>query len=301
RLQSTERALLAYAEDNFDHVVVLLDSSNPMQLDFLDDDKIDAAIWIGAPGAAGLVAIPQIMAGEVNPSGHLVDIFPYDVKADPTYWNCTAGTYSNYEDFGGGEEFDNKVDGGMIWYAENIYMGYRYFETADAMGTIDYAKAVQFPFGFGLSYTSFDWAVKSSSFGDTGCQINVEVEVTNSGSVAGKDVVQLYYAAPYTEGGIEKSAKILGAFAKTSLLDPGASETVTLTMNVDDIASYDHLNAKAYVAEAGDYAFTLQTDSHNVKEGCDPLTYTVSSTRVYDDSGVGKRSTDFAVATTASR
>ena len=297
RLQSTERALLAYAEDNFDHVVVLLDSSNPMQLDFLDDDKIDAAIWIGAPGAAGLVAIPQIMAGEVNPSGHLVDIFPYDVKADPTYWNCTAGTYSNYEDFGGGEEFDNKVDGGMIWYAENIYMGYRYFETADAMGTIDYAKAVQFPFGFGLSYTSFDWAVKSSSFGDTGGQINVEVEVTNSGSVAGKDVVQLYYAAPYTEGGIEKSAKILGAFAKTSLLDPGASETVTLTMNVDDIASYDHLNAKAYVAEAGDYAFTLQTDSHNVKEGCDPLTYTVSSTRVYDDSGVGKRSTDFAVAT----
>lgn len=297
RLQSTEKELLSYAEENFENVVVLLDSSNPMQLDFLDDDKIDAAIWIGAPGAAGLLSIPKIMTGEVNPSGHLVDIFPYDVESNPTFWNCTAGTYNNYDDFDGGDEFDNKVDGGVIWYAENIYMGYRYYETADAMGTIDYAKTVQFPFGFGLSYTSFDWSIESSDFGSAGGKATVKVKVTNTGSVAGKDVVQLYYSAPYSVGGIEKSAKVLGAFAKTSLLDPGVSETVTLEMNIDDLASYDYQTEKAYVADAGDYVFTVQTDSHNVKAGCDPMTYTVATKRVYNDTGVGKRSTDFAVAT----
>ena len=127
----------------------------------------------------------------------------------------------------------------MIWYPENIFMGYRYYETAAEMGTIDYDATVQFPFGFGLSYTTFDWSVESSSFGGVGEKIEVAVKVTNTGEVAGKDVVQLYYAAPWTEGGIEKSAKALGAFAKTGLLEPGDSETVTLTMDVDDLASYD--------------------------------------------------------------
>jgi beta-glucosidase len=297
RLQSTEKELLAYAEENFEHVVVLLDSSNAMQLDFLDDEKIDAAIWIGAPGGAGLESIPQIMTGQFNPSGHLVDVFPYDVKSNPTYYTCTAGTYNNYDEFDGGDEFDNKVDGGMIWYPEGIYMGYRYFETADAMGSIDYDKTVQFPFGFGLSYTTFDWAVEGTSLGGTHEDINVKVKVTNTGSVAGKDVVQLYYSAPYTEGGIEKSAKVLGAFAKTSLLDPGASETVELVMNADDLASYDYKNEQAYVADAGDYQLFLQTNSHHVKDGCDPIVYNVSATRVYSDSGVGKRASDAQVAT----
>ena len=297
RLQTTEKELLSFAEENFEHVVVLLDSSNAMQLDFLDDEKIDAAIWIGAPGGAGLASIPRIMTGEYNPSGHLVDIFPYDVKDNPTYYTCTAGTYNNYDEFDGGEEFDNKVDGGMIWYPEGIYMGYRYFETADAMGSIDYDKTVQFPFGFGLSYTTFDWTVASSSLGSTHEDITVKVKVTNTGSVAGKDVVQLYYCAPYIEGGIEKSAKVLGAFAKTSLLDPGSSETVELTMNADDLASYDYKNEQAYVADAGDYKLFLQTDSHHVKDGCDPIAYSINTTRVYNDSGVGKRSSDAQAAT----
>ena len=296
-LQTTEQELLDYAVANFDQVVVILDSSNPMELGFLEDEGVDAALWIGAPGHSGITAVPQILLGDYNPSGHLVDIFPYDITSNPTYYTCTAGTYNNYEDFDQTDEgFDNEVDGGMIWYAEGIYEGYRYYETADAMGVIDYDSTVQFPFGFGLSYTTFDWEVGSTSLGSTGGEISVEVTVTNSGSVAGKDVVQLYYTAPYTEGGIEKSAKVLGAFAKTSLLDPGASETVTLTMGVDDLASYDHEGYGCYVADAGTYYLYLQTDSHNVKDGCDPIEYEVSDTRVYNDSGVGARATDAIVA-----
>ena len=296
-LQDTEQALLDYAKQHFDHVVVLLDSANPMACGFLDDDNIDAAIWVGAPGAVGLRAIPQIMTGKYNPSGHLVEIFPYDVKSNPTYYTCTAGTYTNYDEFDQSDKgYDNKVDGGIVWYPENIYMGYRYYETAAEMGTIDYDKTVQFPFGYGLSYTTFDWSIDSSKFGNAGEQIEFKVTVTNSGDVAGKDVVQLYYAAPWKEGGIEKSAKVLGAFAKTGLLDPGASETVTLTIDVDDLASYDYAGEGCYVADEGTYTFWLQTDSHTVKKGCDPVTHELSERRVYNDSGVGKRSSDFAVA-----
>lgn len=296
-LQTTEQELLDYAKKSFKNVVVLLDSSNPMELGFLEDDKVSAAIWIGAPGASGLKAIPQIMVGDYNPSGHLVDIFPYDITSNPTYLTCTAGTYNNYDAFDQTDEgYENKVDGGMIWYTEGLYMGYRYYETADAEDVIDYDKTVQFPFGYGLSYTSFDWGLASSSIGGVGEKAKFEVKVTNSGNVAGKDVVQLYYSAPYTQGGIEKSAKVLGAFAKTSLLEPGESETVTLEMEVDDLASYDYKTEQCYVAEAGTYTFYLQTDSHNVKSGCDPVTHEVSSTRVYNDNGVGKRASDFVVA-----
>lgn len=297
-LQQTERDLLDYAEENFKNVIVLLDTSNPMELGFLEDEKVNAAIWVGAPGAVGNKALPQIITGEVNPSGRLVDIFPYDVTSNPSYYNCTAGTYNNYEAFDQtAEGYDNKVDGGMIWYAEGIYMGYRYYETAAAEGAIDYDKTVQFPFGFGLSYTDFSWSVESSSFGEAGGDIEVKVKVTNTGSVAGKDVVQLYYSAPYEAGGIEKSARVLGAFAKTGELEPGASETVTLSMGVDDLASYDYKNEKCYVADAGAYTFYLQTDSHNVKDGCDPITHDVSSRRVYNEGGVGKRASDASVAT----
>ncbi len=296
-LQDTERALLDYAEQNFKNVIVLLDSSNPMELGFLEDEGVNAAIWVGAPGAVGNKALPQIITGEVCPSGHLVDIFPYEVESNPTYYTCTAGTYNNYSDFDQSSKgFNNEVDGGMIWYPEGIFMGYRYFETADAEGVIDYDKTVQFPFGYGLSYTTFDWSVESSSFGNQGGDIEVKVKVTNTGSVAGKDVVQLYYAAPYTKGGVDKSAKVLGAFAKTSALEPGSSETVTLKMGVDDLASYDYKTEKCYVADAGTYTFYLQTDSHSVKDGCDPITHEISSARVYKEGAAGKRATDASAA-----
>ena len=296
KLQTTERELLDFAMENFDHVVVMLDSANAMQLDFLDDDRIDAAFWVGAPGNTGIEAVPKLMTGEVNPSGHLVDVFPYDTMSNPTYWTCTCGSYNNYDAFDGGDEFDNKVDGGMIWYPENVYMGYRYYETAAAEKVIDYDTTVQFPFGFGLSYTTFEWSIDATRLGGTHETIEIDVVVKNTGKVAGKDVVQLYMEPPYISNGIEKPARILMAFAKTKLLEPGEFETVTLSFDADDIASYDQNVERCYVADKGDYLFHLQTDSHNDKEGVEPVKYTVGSQRVFNDTGVGKRSSDFVVA-----
>ena len=297
-LQNTEQQLLDYAKENFDNVIVILDSANAMELGFLEDEKVDSAMWIGAPGGWGTKGVAKVLKGDYNPSGHLVDIFPYEVESNPTWYNCTAGTYTNYEDFDDTDNgFDNKVDGGVTYYPEGVYMGYRYYETAAQEGTIDYDKTVQFPFGFGLSYTTFDWKVGNSAIGDVHGEITVDVEVTNTGSVAGKDVVELYFEAPYTPGGIEKPARVLGAFAKTSLLDPGASETVTLTMLVDELASYDYKNERTWVADAGEYKLHIQTDSHNAKEGCDPITFSIGSARVYNDTGVGARSHDAGIAT----
>ena len=296
KLQTTERDLLTFAEENFDHVVVMLDSANAMELDFLDDDAIDAAFWVGAPGAVGIEPVPKIMTGEINPSGHLVDIFPYECMSNPTYYTCTCGTYNNYDAFDGGDEFDNKVDGGMIWYPENVYMGYRYYETADAEGVIDYDKSVQFPFGFGLSYTDFDWSIDQTRLGGTHETMEVDVVVKNTGKMAGKDVVQLYMEPPYIKDGIEKPSRTLMAFAKTKLLEPDESEIVTLSFDADDIASYDQNVERCYVADKGDYYFHLQTDSHNDKPGCEPIKYEVGSARVFNDNGVGKRSSDHVVA-----
>ena len=296
KLQTTEKELIAFAEENFDHVVVMLDSANAMELGFLDDDAIDAAFWVGAPGNSGIEAVPKLMTGETNPSGHLVDIFPYECMSNPTYYTCTCGAYNNYDAFDGGDEFDNKVDGGMIWYPENVYMGYRYYETAGADGVIDYDKSVQFPFGFGLSYTTFDWTIDQTRLGSTHETIEVDVAVKNTGKVAGKDVVQLYMEPPYYKDGIEKPSRILMAFAKTKLLQPDESEIVTLSFDADDIASYDQNTERCYVADKGDYYFHLQTDSHSDKAGCEPIKYEVGSARIFNDSGVGKRSSDFVVA-----
>ncbi len=188
------------------------------------------------------------------------------------------------------------VEQELLSYIEQNY------ETAAADGFIDYDETVQFPLGYGLSYTTFDWEVGETKLGEVGGTISVDVKVTNTGDVAGKDVVQLYYASPYDpEEGIEKSAIDLGAFAKTSLLEPGASETVTLTLNVDDMAAYDYRNAQCYVLGSGDYALRLQTDSHNVKVNgdgtkVDEIIYTVDDTVVYNDANQGKRSTDVVEA-----
>ena len=299
RLQTNETDLLDYAIKKFDHVIVLLDSANAMELGPIkDNDKVEAAIWVGAPGGWGTKGVAKVMNGDYNPSGHMVDTLPYDVTQDPTYKTCTCGTYQNYEDFDDTDNgYNNKVDGGMVWYAEGIYVGYRYYETAAAEGTIDYDKTVCYPFGFGLSYTTFDWAIKESRLGGVHEMIEVDVEVTNTGDVAGKDVVQLYAECPYTPGGIEKAARVLEAFQKTSLLEPGASEVVTLSFPADELASYDYQNERCYVADAGEYKLHIQTDAHSDKEGCEPIVYTVESTRVYkDEGGVGARSTDFKVA-----
>ena len=296
-LQQTEIDMLDYCEKNYENVVVIINSSNAMELGFLEDEKIDAAIWIGGPGSTGLQAVADIICGKTNPSGKLADTYAYDLTSAPAYYTCTAGTYANYDDFDQTDKgYDNKVDGGVTYYAEGIYVGYRYYETAAAEGFIDYDATVQYPFGYGLSYTTFDWEVEKYDIGNVHGEISFDVKVTNTGDKAGKDVVELYYTAPYYEGGIEKSEKELGAFAKTKELQAGESEVVTLTMNVDDLASYDYAGEGCYVADEGTYKFNVQTDSHNVKNGCDTVEYEMDSKRVYNDKGVGKRSTDETVA-----
>ena len=290
-LQSVEQELLSYVEEHYDKVIVVLNTAMVMETGFLDDEAIDAALWIGMPGSRGCGSLGNILAGEVNPSGHLADIYAYDLTTAPSYYNFGDYTYSNFDG-------NNKY----VYYQEGIYVGYRYYETAAADGYIDYDTTVQFPFGYGLSYTNFDWEVEKTELGDIGGTINIDVKVTNTGDVAGKDVVELYYAAPYDPAEeIEKSSVVLGAFEKTNTLKPGESETVTLTMNVDDMASYDYKNNKCYVLSAGDYEFRLQTDSHNMKVNSDgtavePIAYTVDSKVVYNDTNQGKRSTDEVAA-----
>ena len=315
QFQDTEIELIDYAVANFDNVIVVINASHPMELGELDQEGVDAALWLGHPGSTGIQGMTDIVAGFVNPSGHLPDIYAYDLTTAPSYWSSTAGAYANYADFqdstytyaasGVTYTFNNKVDGGVCYDVEGIYIGYRYYETAAAEGYINYEETVQYPFGYGLSYTTFDWEVVSSTFGQTGGTIEVQVKVTNTGAMAGKDVVQLYFTAPYyKDRGIEKSHKVLGAFAKTSELKPGDSETVTLTMNVDDIASYDYKTERCYVADEGTYLFNLQTDSHNVKvngngKAVDTMEYKVSERRIYRADGVGARSTDLIPAENA--
>lgn len=324
-LQDVEIELLNQVKSTFSNVIVLVNSSHAMELGFLDNSDgtasdptktgdIDAALWIGGPGS-GLKAIPEIMSGEVTPSGHLPDIYAYDLTSAPSYYNFGNFEYSNFTNKDGGvdevislggvmtiELGDQRGGNKYVYYNEGIYVGYRYYETAAADGVIDYDSTVQYPFGYGLSYTDFDWEVVNTKLGGQGGQISFTVKVTNVGDVAGKDVVQLYYSAPYDPAeGIEKSSVVLGAFAKTPLLQPGESAEVDLTMNVDDMASYDYSGEQCYVMGAGDYALRLQTDSHTVKvnsdgKELDDINYNVVSKIIFNDDNQGKRSTDDVTA-----
>ena len=229
-----------------------------------------------------------------------MDTFAYDLKSAPSFYNMGDGSYS---------DFELNMSDRYIYFEENIYTGYHWYETAAADGVVitsggttwdysDYDSIVQYPFGYGLSYTSFDWELVDHQVDGKGGNITCTVKVTNTGSTAGKDVVQLYYAAPYTPGGIEKSAVNLGAFAKTGLLQPGESQTVELSMVFDDMASFDYAGQGCYVMDAGEYAFTLQTDSHNLKSDGLSFTYRQSDTIIYNGANDGARSTDLIPAVT---
>ncbi len=313
-LQDTELAMLKAARENYSKVIVLLNTCNAMECGPLDE-YADAILWIGQPGGRGTYSVVSILTGETNPSGRMVDTYAYEHETAPTFYTSLAGTYQNFDEFGSLTQdvngvtytVDNEVDGAVNYYYENIYVGYKWYETADAEGYWDtvsneygsgYDGVVQWPFGYGLSYTTFDWEVTRSDLGDVHEDIEIDVKVTNTGAVAGKDVVELYMASPYTdydkENNVEKASKDLVAFGKTDLLNPGESQTITLTLNADDLASYDAYGYGCYLTEAGDYMLYVSTDSHNVK--CDPIVYTVKSDRVYNDSGVGKRSSDLVVA-----
>lgn len=289
-LNKDEKELIALAKENFENVIVLINSSAAMELGILEaDPEIDAILMIGFPGKTGFNSVGRILNGTVNPSGHTVDIYPADLSKDPTFNNFGHFQYSNINK-------KNAIgDATFVQYEEGIYVGYRYYETAAKEGFINYDEAVVYPFGYGLSYTSFDWKVVNETLGKTDESITLDVEVTNTGAVAGKDVVEVYYSAPYTKGGIEKSEVVLADFAKTNLLAPGESQVVTLTFAVEDMASYDYKTEKAYVLDSGAYEVRVQTDSHNMKDGIEPIVYDVNKKVVYNDSN--KRSTDLVEAT----
>ena len=283
-LTQDEQDLLALIKaQGFGKVIVLINSSNAMELSFLEDSGIDAALWIGSLGSTGFNAVGEILSGKVNPSGRLSDTYAYDLTTAPAYWNAGDFTYAN-------------LNHHYVEYAEGIYVGYRFYETRyvdNTTGVCDeaaYAKAVQYPFGYGLSYTTFEQSI--TDYKTTDSAIEMTVEVKNTGAVAGKDVVQVYYTAPYTIGGIEKSHVVLAGFAKTSLLQPGASEKVTSTFAPEDMASYDETGAKAYVLEAGTYQIKLMNNAHEV---IDQREYEVPATITY--SGDNARSTDLVAAT----
>nr|WP_255633385.1 glycoside hydrolase family 3 C-terminal domain-containing protein [Demequina sp. TTPB684] len=302
-LNKDERDLIDLAKANFETVVVVVNSSTTIEMGDLQSDRgIDAILLAGSPGATGLNAVGSILSGEVNPSGRTADLWAADFTADPTFVNFGDFIYENLEVSYPVSSIERATsnatvtsDAPFVNYAEGIYIGYRYYETAAAEGFINYDNAVVYPFGYGLSYTDFEWEIVGTEAGDVDGSVEVDVKVTNTGAVAGKDVVELYYSAPYTEGGIEKAEVVLGGFDKTELLEPGASETLTIELAVEDMASYDYLGERAYVLEEGDYVISLRTDSHTVAPGTEPITYTVESDVVY--SGANTRSSDLAEVT----
>ncbi|MBF6626171.1 glycoside hydrolase family 3 protein [Aerococcaceae bacterium zg-BR9] len=291
-LQDIELALLEKIKSaGFKKVIVLINSSNAMELGFLEDEGITAALWIGGPGATGNTSVAKVLDGSINPSGRLVDTYAYDLTTAPAYYNAGDFAYLN-----GKHELGPNIDYfKFLNYNEGIYVGYRFYETRfvdNVTGETDeaaYEKLVQYPFGYGLSYTTFEQKIESSEVKDG--QVTVKVKVTNTGEVAGKDVVQVYYTAPYIKGGIEKSHVVLAAFGKTEELKPGASETVELSYGVDEMASYDYVKAKAYVLDKGTYEIKVMNNAHEV---IDSFEYEQKETVTFNES---PRNSDNVVAT----
>ena len=264
QLSRTERDLVDLVCGNFDNVILVYNSANPMELGFINDyDQIRAAVWFQGPGHTGFEALGKILSGEVNPSGRTTDTFIYDMTTAPWWNNREATHYSNMEDMaveGMNSGMAQTYYPSFTNYVEGIYVGYKYYETASDEGFINYDDIVQYPFGYGLSYTTFTQKMSNLTVG--GGNISFDVTVTNTGDVAGKDVVEVYYNPPYTNGGIEKATANLIRFDKTETLEPGESETISITFNEEDMASYDMSGDGAYVLEEGDYVISVNSDSH---------------------------------------
>ena len=287
-LSAKETLMISKVTANFSKVIVMINSSSPMETGFLEYSGISAAMFIGYPGYYGTASVVRILKGEANPSGHLTDTCAYDIRTAPSYWNVGPDATHNYT--------GRYAQGRYTDYKEDIYVGYKWYETADAEGYFNntyiklygheksgYDAVVQYPFGYGLSYTDFSWEIESVT-DQNGNVVNdgarlakdtiltYKVWVENIGDVGGKDVVELYYGLPYTKGGIEKSSVNLGAFAKTELLKPGKGQEVELTLRLADMASYDTYDKNnngfmGYELEKGNYEISFRTDSHHVKEG----------------------------------
>lgn len=323
-ISTEEEDMLKRVAADFDNVIVVINSTNTMTLDFVEKIQgIDACISVGVTGVQGALAIPEILYGEdadgnkVSPSGHLTDTVAYRPEFNPTYFRSCAKHTRHYT---GGKSADLKTMGAggsdfyqyscYVEYAEGIYVGYRWFETADAEGYWDsdlfknnwdqewltkynvgplggYNSVVQYPFGHGKSYTDFSWKLKETSVPVGSAitnkdKITLTVEVENTGEYPGKDVIEVYLNQPYTPGGIEKSFVKLVGYAKSPLLNPGESQEVKIEVECSNFKSYDDYDAngngfKGYEMEAGNYVLRLQTDAHTLKDMTDnQLTYVVT-------------------------
>lgn len=294
-ISKEEEQLLNMVEDNFDNVVVIINSTNAMELGFLNDANIDAALNVGVTGQSGALAIGKVLDGTVNPSGHLTDTFAYDYTKEPSFQNYIR-------------------NGNNIQYLENIYFGYKWYETADVQGYFNnesneygdgYEAMVQYPFGYGLSYTTFKWKLTNSSIKDAAtidkdAKIELTFSCTNTGDVAGKDVMEIFYTAPYIKNGIEKSAVNLIDFIKTDTIEPGETESdLTVTLDLYDMASFDSYdknnNGKTtWELDAGDYQIKFMDNSHNLKKmNQNVLNFKLASTITYNtDPVTGTKVTD---------
>ena len=295
QISKEEEQLLNMVEDNFDNVIVIINSTNAMELGFLNDANIDAALNVGVTGQSGALAIGKVLDGTVNPSGHLTDTFAYDYTKEPSFQNYIR-------------------NGNNIQYLENIYFGYKWYETADVQGYFNresndygdgYEAMVQYPFGYGLSYTTFKWKLTNSSIKDAATidkdtKIELTFSCTNTGDVAGKDVMEIFYTAPYINNGIEKSAVNLIDFIKTDTIESGETESdLTVTLDLYDMASFDsydkNSNGKTtWELDAGDYQIKFMDDSHNLKKmNQNVLNFKLASTITYDtDPVTGTKVTD---------
>lgn len=264
QLDDDEKSMIQMACDSFDKVIVLLNTQNAMELGFLEEYQIDACLWIGALGETGAYAVGDVLTGEVNPSGSLVDTYAYDSLSAPSMAN-----------FGNYSITNSAVDRGNAYmvYGEGIYVGYLYYETRyedvvlgnEDKVNFDYTEVVQYPFGYGLSYTDFEWS--DFSLKETDNAYEVTLKVTNTGEKAGKDIVQIYMQSPYTEydkeNEIEKASVELAGFAKTSEIEAGKSETVTVSVDKEEMKVYDANGYGTYIVDAGDYYFTAGKDAHD--------------------------------------
>lgn len=287
-LSQTEENLVEMVCDNFEHVIVIYNSANAMELGWVNDYKqIGSVICCPGAGQTGFAALGKILNGEVNPSGKLADTYVYDLTQTPAFQNFGDFTYENMDEYGWaemnpvtGEEKLNDVN--FVNYTESIYVGYKFYETAfeeteNGNMDYDYDGMVQYPFGYGLSYTSFEQKISGFKPSEDGFDISVLVK--NTGDTAGKDVVELYYHPPYENGGIEKVAVNLIDFAKTGMLEPGDEQTIEFHIDSEDMSSFDLLGEECYVLEEGEYEISIRSDAHTV---LDTETYTVEERIVYD-------------------
>lgn len=287
-LSNTEEMMIDLVCSNFEKVVVLINSSNTMELGWVDEhENIDAVILAPSPGTSGFKALGEILNGSVNPSGKTTDTFIKDLAQSPAYNNIGVHSYTNVADLKEkAAQADSTYQGAITFlnYVEGIYVGYKFYETAAEEGLIEYENVVQYPFGYGLSYTTFEKHIKNFKVGND--KLTFEVEVKNTGEVAGKDVVEIYYTPPYYNGGIEKASVNLIDFEKTDLIEAGQSQTLHFSIAKEELASYDSEAIKladgGYILEAGDYIISVRSDAHIVE---DEESFTIKEDIDYSEIG----------------